>query len=154
MPLSYRRAVAADLPFIVALIVADAIGPSSDDASRAQDSLYRDALAAIDTSPNDELYVAELDGEAVGTFQLTFIPGIMRGGMWRGLVESVHVAPAHRNKGIGTRMMGFALARCRQKGCGMVQLTSNKARADAHRFYRRLGFEQSHEGFKLFLSRA
>ena len=89
---------------------------------------------------------------AIGdTFQLTFIPGIMRRGMWRGLIESVHVSPEHRNKGLGKAMMGWAIEQCRARGCGMVQLTSNKKRVDAHRFYRTLGFAQSHEGFKFFL---
>ena len=71
--------------------------------------------------------------------------------MWRGLVEVVHVRADRRNLGIGSEMMGWAIERCRKRGCGLVQLTSNKARRDAHRFYVRLGFAQSHEGFKLFL---
>jgi ribosomal protein S18 acetylase RimI-like enzyme len=71
--------------------------------------------------------------------------------MWRGLIESIHVAPAHRNLGLGTEMVRWAIERCRARGCGIVQLTSNKERLEAHRFYRRLGFEPSHEGFKLYL---
>jgi GNAT superfamily N-acetyltransferase len=71
--------------------------------------------------------------------------------MTRGQIELVHIEAAHRNRGFGTEMMRWAIARCSEKGCGMVQLTSNKKRTDAHRFYNRLGFQQSHEGFKLFL---
>ena len=108
-------------------------------------------FSAIAADPNQELFVAERDGRPIGTFQLTYIPGIMRKGMWRGLIEGVHIAPAERNRGYGSAMMRWAVERCRERGCGMVQLTSNKKRTDAHRFYRALGFEQSHEGFKLFL---
>ena len=71
--------------------------------------------------------------------------------MWRGLVESVHIIPEERNKGFGSEMMRWAVERCRSRGCGTVQLTSNKRRTDAHRFYEALGFARSHEGFRLFL---
>lgn len=74
----------------------------------------------------------------------------MRRGMWRGQIEVVHVAANHRNRGLGSQMMRWALERCRERGCGMVQLTSNKKRLDAHRFYERLGFHKSHEGFKYY----
>jgi len=152
MPLTYRAATSADLPFIVALITADDVsGTPTDDPAAPNAPHYEQALAAIATDPNQALYIVELAGAPVGTFQLTFIPGIMRKGMWRGLIESVHVSPEQRNKGFGKQMMRWALERCRERGCGMVQLTSNKKRLDAHRFYRTLGFEQSHEGFKLFL---
>lgn len=150
--LSYRPATAADLPFMVALIAADDVsGIEMDEWGSATATRYEQALAAITADPNQALYLAELDGMPIGTLQLTFIPGIMRQGMWRGLVESVHIAPEHRNKGFGSAMMRWAIERCRERGCGIVQLTSNKKRADAHRFYRALGFTQSHEGFKLFL---
>ena len=149
--LSYRNATPDDLAFIVRLIVGDSVGTSADDPRDVQAPAYTDALAAIDADPNQMLLIAELSGEPVGTFQLTFIPGIVARGMWRGLIESVHVAPEFRNQGIGGRMMEHAVSLCRQKGCGLVQLTSNKARSDAHRFYGRLGFTPSHEGFKLTL---
>jgi GNAT superfamily N-acetyltransferase len=150
--LTYRAATPADLPFMVALIAADDVsGVKSDDPSAPNAPHYEQALAAIAADPNQAIYVVEQNGAPVGTFQLTFIPGIMRKGMWRGLVESVHVSPEHRNQGIGKQMMAWAIERCRERGCGMVQLTSNKKRLDAHRFYRTLGFQQSHEGFKVFL---
>lgn len=150
--LTYRPATAADLPFLIALIAADDVSAVKlDDPAAPNAPPYEQALAAIAADPNQELFIVEQDGAAVGTFQLTFIPGLMRKGMWRGLVESVHVSPEHRNKGIGKQMMRWAIERCRERGCGMVQLTSNKKRVDAHRFYRTLGFEQSHEGFKFFL---
>jgi len=150
--LTYRHAAAADLPFIVHLIAIDDFsGARMDDPQGGDDPVYAKALSAIAADPNQELFVAERDGKPVGTFQLTYIPGIMRKGVWRGLIEGVHIAPSERNRGYGSAMMRWALERCRQRGCGMVQLTSSKKRTDAHRFYCALGFEQSHEGFKLFL---
>ncbi|MEO8883488.1 MAG: GNAT family N-acetyltransferase [Devosia sp.] len=150
--LTYRAATAADLPFMVALIASDDVsGATADEWALSTAPQYEQALAAITVDPNQALYVAELDGTPIGTLQLTFIPGIMRKGMWRGLIESVHIAPEQCNKGFGSAMMRWAIECCRERGCGIVQLTSNKKRADAHRFYRALGFTQSHEGFKLFL---
>lgn len=149
--LDFRAAKSADLPFLVALMIEGAVVQSGDDPARANEPEYEAALAAIAADPNQALYLAEAEGERVGTFQLTFIPGIMRHGAWRGLIEAVFVASAHRNRGYGSQMLAFAIARCRERRCSLVQLTSNKARMDAHRFYRRLGFAQSHEGFKLYL---
>ena len=149
--LTYRIAASADLPFLLDLMLIDYVGSSVDSWNEATAARYQTALAAIDADPNNELYVALLDDQPVGTFQLTYLPGIMRNGMWRGLVESVHIVPEQRNKGFGKEMMRWAIERCRARGCGLVQLTSNKHRQDAHRFYRALGFQQSHEGFKLFL---
>lgn len=148
--LTMRDATVADLPFIIALGVEDSVVKTSDDPS-GTDPAYAVALAAINADPNQEMLVAELAGDAVGTVQLSYIPGLMRRGMWRGLIEQVHISPDHRNRGLGGEMIRWAVERCRERGCGVVQLTSNKKRLDAHRFYQRLGFEQSHEGFKLYL---
>ena len=149
MNLTHRRGTPNDLPVIIGQVVADSVTPTGDDPT-ASDPHYAHAFALIDADANQEIWVAELEGEPVGSFQLTFIPGLMRHGMWRGQIEGVHVAAAHRNKGLGAEMMRFAIERCRERGCGVVQLTSNKKRSDAHRFYSRLGFEATHEGFKLF----
>jgi GNAT superfamily N-acetyltransferase len=150
MRITYRAARPEDLPLIIGLIVEDSVVATGDDPADAMHADYVAALAAIDADPNQEMLVVELDGEPVGCFQLSYLPGLMRRGMWRGQIEVVHVAASRRNLGIGSEMMRFALARCREKGCGMVQLTSNKQRADAHRFYQRLGFARSHEGFKYY----
>jgi GNAT superfamily N-acetyltransferase len=148
--LTYRAATVADLPFIVTQIVDDNVVDTGDDPA-AVDPGYAKALAAIDADPNQEMWIAELDGQPLGCFQLTFTPGLMRRGMWRSTIEVVHIVPSRRSGGLGTEMMRFAIERSREKGCGMVQLTSNKKRIDAHRFYvDRLGFKQSHEGFKLY----
>ncbi len=151
MNLVYRAATPGDLPFIVALIVEDNVIDTGDDPADALHADYRDALAAIDADPNQEMLIVELDGEPVGCFQLSYLPGLMRRGMWRGQIEVVHVSAAKRSLGIGSEMMRWALEHCREKGCAMVQLTSNKKRLDAHRFYERLGFSRSHEGFKYYL---
>ena len=107
------------------------------------------AFDAIRSDPNHRLVVAERDGEIVGTVQISFIPGLANNGAWRGQLENVHIRADQRGKGLGGEMIEWAIKRCRKKGCAMVQLTSNKLRTDAHRFYERLGFKKSHEGFKL-----
>ena len=149
--LSFRPATAADLPFIIGMVVDDSVIDSGDDATDTAHPDYRDALAAIDADPNHEMIVVEAAGEPIGCFQLSYIPGLMRRGGWRGQIELVHVVAHRRNDGIGSDMMRWAIERCRERGCGLVQLTSNKHRLAAHRFYTRLGFHQSHEGFKLYL---
>jgi len=150
--LSYRAATTADLPFIVGLIALDDVSDvPADHADQADLPAYQQALIAIERDPNQMLVVATIAGKRVGTLQLSILPGIARRGMWRGLLEAVHIAPEYRNRGLGSEMIAWAIETCRARGCGMVQLTSNKKRVDAHRFYRRLGFEQSHEGFKLYL---
>jgi len=148
--LTYRSARPDDLPLIVGLIVEDSVVATNDDPADAMHADYTSALAAIDADPNQEMIVVEEDGAPVGCFQLSYLPGLMRRGMWRGQIEVVHVAERHRNRGLGSLMMRWALERCRERGCGMVQLTSNKKRTDAHRFYERLGFSRSHEGFKYY----
>lgn len=149
--LTYRSAKPDDLPFIIGLIVEDSVIDTGDAVDDAAHPNYLNALAAIDRDPNQEMILVEDDGAPVGCFQLTYLPGLMRRGQWRGMIEVVHVAASHRNQGIGSQMMRWAIERCRGRGCGMVQLTSNKKRTDAHRFYERLGFLRSHEGFKFYL---
>jgi GNAT superfamily N-acetyltransferase len=83
--------------------------------------------------------------------QLSFIPGLTRRGMWRGQIEGVRVAAAERSGGIGQAFIEWAIEQCRERGCGLVQLTSDKRRSDAIRFYASLGFEPTHEGLKLRL---
>lgn len=149
--LTYRDAVPADLGFIVHLIVDDNVAPSNDRPEQPDHPRYLAAFEAITADRNQQLVIAEYEGQSVGTLQLTFIPGINRLGETRCLIEAVHMVPTHRNLGLGGEMIGWAIAQARARGCGLVQLTSNKKRLDAHRFYERLGFSKSHEGFKLAL---
>jgi len=149
--LTFRPATPDDIPTIIALMAAGAVGDTPDSAGQVDHPGYRKAFDAISNDPNHMLVVAERNGQVVGTMQLSFLPGIARQGMWRGLLENVHIRTDLRGHGLGTTMIQWAIAQCRERGCGLVQLTSNKARLDAHRFYERLGFSKSHEGFKLFL---
>jgi GNAT superfamily N-acetyltransferase len=149
--IAIRNATRDDLAFIIGLIDEDSVLDSGEDRDNPLGTGYLAAFTAIDSDPNQMLLIADLNGDAVGTFQLTFTPGIARRGGWRCTIESVHVSSEHRNKRIGEKMMTWAVERARERGCAMVQLTSNKKRADAHRFYERLGFSKSHEGFKLYI---
>ena len=113
--------------------------------------VYTDAFATVDADPNQLLLVGEVDGRIVASLQLTFIPGIASQGAWRAQVEAVRVAGEWRGQKIGEAMMRHVIALARERGCDRVQLTTNKERDDAQRFYRRLGFVASHEGMKLWL---
>lgn len=147
----FRRAAAADLPPIVALLADDGLGRGREDANLPLAQPYLDAFAAIEADSNQLLSVADDSGTVAATLMLTFIPGISRKGAWRGQIEAVRVAASHRGSGLGHRYFEWAIARCRERGCSLVQLTSDKTRADAHRFYDALGFTASHEGYKLAL---
>lgn len=150
MDLVIRDAGAADIPAIVAMLADDMLG--RDREAAIVEPAYFAAFAAIEADPNNRLLVAVRVGELVGCFQLTFIPGLGRGGAWRAQIESVRVAAAERGHGTGAAMIRWAIERARERGCALVQLATDKRRGDAHRFYRRLGFEASHEGMKLILT--
>lgn len=140
-----RRAIRADIPAIAALLADDFIGHAREGAPLED---YEAAFDAVDADPSELLAVAEVEGEVVGTMQISFIPGLSRGGRWRGHVEAVRVASERRGQKIGEAMMAWAEARCRERGCVVCELTSDKRRDGAHRFYDRLGFEATHLGYK------
>ena len=147
-----RRARVEDLSSILALI-GDGT-PEGIPAPIIPDPLpngYFDAFSRIDSEPNQALMVGELHGKIVGTFQLSFLTYLSGAGQEDLQIESVHVAREHRGKGLGAFMMKWAIAAARQKNCRRVQLTTNKKRIDAHRFYENLGFKLSHEGAKMNL---
>jgi ribosomal protein S18 acetylase RimI-like enzyme len=148
---AFRAATTEDLPAILALLMDDALGKLREDLGPPLNPRYLEAFAAIERDPNQLLAVADHDGLVMGCLQLTFIPGLSRTGMWRGQIEAVRVASAQRGSGLGKAMMQWAIAQCRARGCGLVQLTTDKRRAEAHHFYEALGFEASHEGMKLAL---
>ncbi|MGB3339703.1 MAG: GNAT family N-acetyltransferase [Devosia sp.] len=150
--LTFRDAGPADIATIVALSHAgDARGHDTPplDPTTLSDPRYRAAFDEISADPNHRLVVAERNGEVVGTIQISVIPGMPAFGMRRGMLENVHIRADQRGSGLGTQMVTWAIERCREAGCGVVQLTSNKLRLDAHRFYEKLGFAKTHEGFKL-----
>jgi len=147
-----REAVADDVPDLVELLAVDQLGSSRDGPDPVEGfAPYLRAFAALDADPAHLLLVAEADGRVVATMQLSFIPGLARTGALRAQIEAVRVHPDLRGSGIGGAMITWAIDEARRRGCALVQLTSDKQRADAHRFYSRFGFTASHEGFKLIL---
>jgi ribosomal protein S18 acetylase RimI-like enzyme len=144
-----RPATADDLPAILTMLADDRLGATRESADDL--TPYRKAFEEIDADSNQRLVVADRNGEVIGTLQLTFIPGLSRRGSKRGLIEAVRVRRDSRDIGLGTTLTRWAIEESRAQGCSLVQLTSDKSRTDAHRFYERLGFVASHEGFKLRL---
>jgi GNAT superfamily N-acetyltransferase len=140
-----RTATAADLPAIVRLLADDELGQTREGAD---EGLYAVAFAAIERDPNNTVFVIDLDGAVAGCAQLTTIPGLSRRAVTRGQIESVRVASGHRGEGLGRWFMEALIDAARERGCGLVQLTSDTRRGDAHRFYESLGFTPSHVGFK------
>jgi GNAT superfamily N-acetyltransferase len=146
-----REAKREDLSTIVRMLADDPLGQKRH---RVEDPLPQDyytAFDAIAASPTNVLYVAEIDGEIVGTMQLTFVPGLDYLGAEHMMIEAVRVARGRRNAGLGKAMIAEAVAIARRRGCQRVELTSSASRKDAHRFYERLGFQASHVGMKLML---
>ena len=147
-----RRAVIDDVPSIVELLTDDPLGVARDGLDDP-DGLqpYVRAFAAIDADPAHLLLVAEKHGKVVATMQLSFLPGLARRGALRAQVEAVRVRADLRNSGLGRAVFMWARDEAERRGCALIQLTSDKVRPEAHRFYSSLGFTASHEGFKLEL---
>jgi len=146
----FRDARREDVPSIVALLADDMLGASRE---TAPDDAYLAAFDRIAADANNRLIVAEIDGHIAGTMQLTLLPGLSRHGMLRAQIEAVRVAAGQRGQGLGRTMIEWAVEQARGHGCGLVQLTSDKRRPDAIRFYEAMGFTASHEGLKLPLWR-
>ena len=147
----FRSALLADVPAIVALLADDELGSQRENIGMPLDPRYVDAFQAIEADANQRLVVVADGDEIIGTLQLSFIPGIARMGSWRGQIEAVRIAAHRRDSGLGQKMFDWAISECRSRGCNLVQLTTDKSRTDAHRFYEKLGFKASHEGYKLSL---
>lgn len=154
----FRAATRADVPAILRLLADDEISREREASrerggvvSEGEDAACWAAFEAIDADPRNELIVADDRGDVVGTCQLTFTPSLSRRGAERMTIEAVRVRGDVRGRGVGRAMMLWALARARERGCGLAQLTTDKRRTDAHRFYESLGFVASHEGMKLAL---
>lgn len=146
-----REATENDLVSVIALFADDPLGGHGDTTEPGALPDYRAAFVRINASPNEILYVAELDGEVVGTFQTMVTTTLTGRGSSAMIIEAVQTRADMRGRGIGAAMIEFAIERARQDGMRLVQLTSNAVRKDAHRFYERLGFTASHIGFKLKL---
>lgn len=146
-----RPAIADDLAVIVGLHEADSLGGHGDRWSPRTRGLYEAAFSAIADSPADALFVALHEGEVVGTFQLTLIPVLTGLGRRVARLGSVQVRADQRSRGIGAAMVEAAEREAARRGAALVELASNLARRDAHRFYERLGYAKSHAGFKKVL---
>ncbi|MEU9994986.1 GNAT family N-acetyltransferase [Streptomyces sp. NPDC050848] len=144
-----RPAGRSELPAVLALLADEerVVDPASIVVTEA----YERAFAAIEGDPRNEILVL-VDGELIlGCLQATYIPGLGKGGAERALIEAVRIRADRRGGGLGRELMARAVERARERGCALVQLTSNKQRTEAHRFYASLGFARSHDGFKLTL---
>ena len=151
MDIKYRKARENDLPLLVKLLAEDNLGAERENASEPLNQKYVDAFTGIEADSNNELVVIESNGELVGMLQLTFIPYLTYMGSWRCLIEGVRIEKNSRGKGLGNQLLIWAVERARERKCSIVQLTSDKKRQEAIRFYESLGFEATHEGFKLKL---
>lgn len=149
-----RRAAAGDVPAIVDLLAADQLGATRDGVSSKEDlQPYLSAFDAINSDPAHLLVVAADGAQVLATMQLSFLPGLARRGALRAQIEEARVRDDHRGRGLGAALFQWAIEEARRRQCALVQLTTDKSRADAHRFYERLGFVASHEGLKLRLLR-
>jgi len=147
----FRHAVARDLPRLVSMLADDDLGAQREDSSQPLNPGYKTAFDAIDRDSNNALIVAELDQSIVGVLQLTFIPYLTYIGSWRCLIEGVRIHPDYRGRGLGTTLIEWSIEAARKRQCRIIQLTSDKQRPEALKFYESLGFTATHEGFKLKL---
>ncbi|MDQ7734978.1 GNAT family N-acetyltransferase [Halomonas sp. SpR1] len=150
--LNFRQAKSDDLVALVEMLADDDLGQARESPGTPLENGYASAFAAIENDPNNELIVCESEGELLGMLQITFIPYLTYIGSWRALIEGVRVSSSQRGAGIGGKLFEWAIERAKEKGCVIVQLTSDKKRPDAIRFYEKLGFKASHEGMKLWLN--
>ena len=147
--ITFRLAIESDLPEIILLLADDELGKSRETLGASPSAEYMQAFREIQSQANNEVIVGVLDKKIVATLQTTYIPTLVLEGTKRALIEGVRVSSAFRSRGIGEKLFAFAIQRAREHGCKIVQLTTNKKRVDAQRFYLRLGFEATHEGMKL-----
>ncbi|MFX4304205.1 GNAT family N-acetyltransferase [Exiguobacterium sp. A1_3_1] len=151
---TFREATIDDLNNIVKMLADDELGKEREHCSVPLLDVYIKSFQAISNDPNNELIVAYIGDEVVGVQQITFIPYLTHQGGWRATVEGVRVASSVRGRGIGTLLIKQAIDRAKERGCHLIQLTTNKKRKEALRFYERLGFTATHEGLKQCIQEA
>jgi ribosomal protein S18 acetylase RimI-like enzyme len=147
----FRIATQHDLDRIVEMLADDVLGSKRECNERPLPDSYIKAYQAITADPNNELLVACRGDEVIGVQQITFTPYITHQGGWRATIEGVRTSSSERGKGLGTELIRFGIQRAKERGCHVVQLTTDKKREDALRFYESLGFKASHEGLKMHL---
>ncbi|MDU8887176.1 GNAT family N-acetyltransferase [Yeosuana sp. MJ-SS3] len=151
--MNIRKAVQSDLPYIVRMISEDKLGKIREDYKEPLPKSYFDAFSQIDADRNQELIVVEdIDKSIIGTMQLSFIPYLTYQGGVRAQIEAVRIREDSRGQGVGEYMFKWAIHRASDRGAHLLQLTTDKKRPDALRFYEKLGFTASHEGMKLHFS--
>ena len=148
MNIQFEKANIEDLPVIIEMLHDDALGAQRE-SEKLDIKKYENAFRHIEKDPNNEIIVARDANKVIGVLQLTYLPSLTYQGSWRAQIEGVRIHQSQRGKGIGEHLFQWAIERAKQKGCKIVQLTSDKQRTDALRFYEKLGFKASHEGFKL-----
>jgi ribosomal protein S18 acetylase RimI-like enzyme len=149
-PVTIRRAGRGDVLSIVRMLADDPLGSGRERVEDPLPESYFRAFEAVDRDPNIQLMVAEdREGVVVGCLQLGILPGLSSQGASRGLIEDVRVAAHCRSRGIGEQMVQWAVAQARARGCILVELLTHNSRIDAQRFYKRLGFAQSHAGMTI-----
>lgn len=146
-----RKARQTDVTSVVRLLAEDLLGQAREQIEDPLPPVYLSAFEAIDRDPNQYLAVMIDEDEVIGTLQLTFIAGLSRQGATRGQIEAVRISAARRSEGLGEKLLEWAINKCQERRCALVQLTTDRRRGDAHRFYDRLGFEATHVGYKLEL---
>lgn len=151
MNLTFRKATEQDLDSIVRMLSDDILGSKRERYEHPLPNSYITAFRSIDADPNNELIVACLEEEVVGVQQITFTPYITHQGGWRATIEGVRTASAVRGQGVGKEMIQYAIQRAKERGCHLAQLTTDKQRPEALRFYEGLGFNPTYEGLKMKL---
>ncbi|MCF6408969.1 GNAT family N-acetyltransferase [Pseudalkalibacillus salsuginis] len=149
--IKFRIATEQDLERIVEMLADDALGSKRERYEQPLPNCYIKAFHAISSDPNNELVVACCENEIIGVQQITFTPYLTHQGGWRATIEGVRTSSSERGRGIGTELIRWAINRAKERGCHLVQLTTDKKRKDALRFYERLGFKATHEGLKMKL---
>jgi GNAT superfamily N-acetyltransferase len=152
MEVTYRLATQNDLKDIIAMLADDSLGARRENVQLPLPDSYQKAFNAITEDKNQELTVVEIKDEIVATFQLSFIPYLTYQGSMRAQIEAVRVKSAYRGQGVGTSLFHYAIERAKSKGAHLLQLTTDKKRPEARKFYESLGFVSSHEGMKLHLT--
>lgn len=147
--MTIRPAERTDVFFIVKMLADDELGQKREQFEDPLPDVYYQAFAVIDQDPHQELMVVEEKEEVIGVFQLTFIPYLTYQGGVRAQIEGVRIRKDQRGRGLGQTMFEWAIARAKEKGAHLLQLTTDKKRPDALRFYEKLGFKATHEGMKL-----
>lgn len=149
--LHFRLATENDLSHIVRMLSDDVLGATREKIDSILSDSYLTAFKKIVADTNQELTVVEMNGEIVATFQLSFIQYLTHQGGLRAQVEAVRTAANHRGQGIGKKLFEYIINKAKEKGCALVQLTTDKKRPEAIKFYEGIGFTSTHEGMKLSL---